>query len=145
MAEKLGQFNGRVQSWNVGHVGANVTPVCTVLFRLEDGRRYSKQLWLTDKALPSSLATLRLLGWRGESLGALRLDKDREVAITLDQETGQNGKTYTVITWINEARKLRPVTELSESSIDELDAKARDIFAEDVDVSGIDHADDIPF
>ena len=68
------------------------------------GQKISETLWLTEKTMEKRTKDLHTCGWDGsEQLNGLG---SVEVSITVEYETGQNGRSYAKVKWIDEASKV---------------------------------------
>lgn len=68
------------------------------------GQKLSETLWLTEKTMEKRTKDLYTCGWDGsEQLNGLG---SVEVSITVENEIGQNGRSYPRVKWIDEANKV---------------------------------------
>jgi hypothetical protein len=100
-----GRFTATIKKAEVGESTKKGTPGVFFLFQTEAGE-IDGNLWLSEKAYERTLNTLReCFGFNDDfaSLGAQV--EGRECSITVELETGTDGKEWPRVKWINPIRQ----------------------------------------
>lgn len=111
MIEK-GTYTAKAIEWKLG-VTSRGTEQIAVLFQLESGEQITWYGYFTEKTTERTLDALEYMGWDGVDItDPVGLDRN-DVRLVIDHETGEDGKTYARVKWVNRIGGLAVKEELT--------------------------------
>lgn len=99
MIEK-GRYLARAVEWRLGLTNTGNEQL-GVSFKLEDGRFITWYGYFTEATAERTLESMEHMGWDGVDVtNPMGLDRN-DVSLVVEHETGQDGKTYAKVRWVN--------------------------------------------
>src|SRR5690606_28336352 len=107
-----GTYTAKAIEWKLG-VTSRGTEQIAVLFQLESGEQITWYGYFTEKTTERTLDALEYMGWDGVDItDPVGLDRN-DVRLVIDHETGEDGKTYARVKWVNRIGGLAVKEELT--------------------------------
>lgn len=126
-----GYYNARPTAWWFELVGSAETPCIKVKFTLSKGGELTWTGFLTEKTKTRTLEALVYMGFNSSDLTDFEedtkpgvLDSNKEVSITVENETIQNGRVYPRVRWVNPIKAKTQLAHPTKGRIAALDLKA---------------------
>lgn len=102
-----GKYRGRAVSWGLGEAstGSEQVAIEFVVMDVEgvEGPHITWYGYFTDAAFPHTMKALRTCGWQGDQLTDLTGLDANDVQLVIENETGQDGRVYPKVRWVNPA------------------------------------------
>lgn len=123
-----GSYPARAVEHKLGE-GANGGEQVVVTFELTQGEHKGQRInwrgFFTEKTVERTLESLEYCGWDGESIAKLSGLGSKEVEIVLENEEGQDQKTYLRVRWVNKIRGATVKKELDRGRVLALEEKLK--------------------
>jgi hypothetical protein len=101
---KPGHYQAIAREWTFGKTSKGTEQIA-ILFEIaegdEKGQRITWYGFFTEATYERTLDSLENAGWDGQSLKRLDGLGSRPCVIVVENETGQDGKTYPRVRWVN--------------------------------------------
>jgi len=101
---KPGHYQALAREWTFGKTSKGTEQVA-IVFEIADGDDKGQRItwygFFTDATYERTLDSLENAGWDGQSLAKLGGLGSRPCVIVVEHETGQDGKTYSRVRWVN--------------------------------------------
>lgn len=134
MSYTLGNHEARPQSYQFGTSAKKGTEMVSVVFQFvggpNDGKRITWSGYFTDSTAKRTLDALEHCGWDGVDVAKLTGFGSKNVELVLEEETGQDGKQYPRVAWVNKLISRGPANVYSEEQVTGLAARLAAINAE---------------
>lgn len=123
MVKSPGRYAATVIDAQFGQSRKNGTPHLELNLETDRGERISAWLYLSPKAFENTTRRLRdAFGFNGDYETAVEQVRGKPCSITVEEETGDDGKRRLRVAWVNGPRAVKPV---EDGFLAQLTAKAR--------------------
>lgn len=95
-----GRYKAKAIEWKLGMTSTGKEQI-GVLFQLEDGSAITWYGYFTENTTERTLESLEYMGWDGNDITNPQGLDTNEVQLVVEHETGDDGKTYAKVRWVN--------------------------------------------